>query len=151
MSLERFADLAADGEHRVQARHRVLEDHRDLAPPDLAQLGVGETQQVAASEHRRAVRDLSSAREDAHQRERGHALAAARLADDAERFTGGDVEADAVAGMHRPATSPEPDLEVLDGEERLAAGHQPPRSFGSRASRSPSPIRLMLMAVITIA
>ena len=29
--LERLADLLADGQDRVQARHRVLEDHRDLA------------------------------------------------------------------------------------------------------------------------
>ena len=28
---ERLADLPPDREHRVQARHRVLEDHRDVA------------------------------------------------------------------------------------------------------------------------
>ena len=36
--LERLADLAPDRQHRVQARHRVLEDHRDLAAADPAQL-----------------------------------------------------------------------------------------------------------------
>src|SRR5207249_11870424 len=38
--LERFADLTADRQHRVQRRHRVLEDHRDLAPADAAQRAV---------------------------------------------------------------------------------------------------------------
>ena len=33
-AVERLADLPPDREHRVQARHRVLEDHRDLLAPD---------------------------------------------------------------------------------------------------------------------
>ena len=35
---ERLVDLVADREHRVQRRHRVLEDHRDLAAAELAEL-----------------------------------------------------------------------------------------------------------------
>ena len=34
----RLGDLVADAVHRVQARERVLEDHRDVAAADLAQL-----------------------------------------------------------------------------------------------------------------
>ena len=38
VGLERLADLPADRQHRVQRRHRILEDHRDLAAADRAQL-----------------------------------------------------------------------------------------------------------------
>jgi hypothetical protein len=33
----RLGDLLADGEHRVERRHRLLEDHRDLGAADVAQ------------------------------------------------------------------------------------------------------------------
>ena len=33
-----FADLAADGQHRVERGHRVLEDHGDLVAADMAHL-----------------------------------------------------------------------------------------------------------------
>ena len=57
--------------------------------------------------------------EDPEQRERGDALAAARLADDPERLARRDVERDPVDGVDVPALGPELDVEVLDGEERL--------------------------------
>ena len=40
--------LAADREHRVQRRHRLLEDHRDLAAAHAAHLFFAEREQVAA-------------------------------------------------------------------------------------------------------
>jgi hypothetical protein len=36
--LQGLADLEAHGEARVEARHRLLEDHRHLAADDLAEL-----------------------------------------------------------------------------------------------------------------
>ena len=147
--LERLADLPADGQHRVQARHRVLEDHRDVLAADRAKLLVGEPDQVAALEVRRAVRDAAGARQDPEQRQRGDALPAAGFSDDPERLAGSDVEGDAVDGVDDPATRPEADLEVLDGEQRLT--HALPRNLGSSASRSPSPIRLNPSTEITIA
>ena len=36
--LEHLGDLAADAERRVERRHRLLEDERDLAPADPADL-----------------------------------------------------------------------------------------------------------------
>jgi len=38
MRLERLSDLPPDREHGVQARHRILEDHRDVLAADLPQL-----------------------------------------------------------------------------------------------------------------
>jgi len=47
----RLDQLPADLELRVQRRQRVLEDHRDLVPADVAQLLLGGGQEVAAVEH----------------------------------------------------------------------------------------------------
>ena len=149
--LEGLADLPPDGEHRVQARHRVLEDHRDVAAADLPQLGVRKLEKVAVLEHRRARGDLAGAREDAEEREGGDALAAAGLADDPECLARRDVERDPVDGVDGSPARPELDVEVLDREERLAAGLHRERSLGSSASRSPSPMRLKPSTVSTIA
>ena len=138
--LERLADLPADRQHRVERGHRVLEDHRDLAAADRAQLLVVQREQVAAVEHRRAARDAAVAREDPEQRERGDALAAARLADDPERLARRDVERDPVDRVDEPALGAEVDVQVVDDEEGLSSHGL--CSFGSSASRRPSPIRL---------
>ena len=146
-----LAQLAPDGEHRVQARHRVLEDHRDLAATDRAQLRVAHVRELGAVEARAAGGDAAGARQDAEQRERRDALAAARLADDAERLAGRDVERDAVDRVDDAAARPEAHLEAVDLEQRRARRHARPRSFGSSASRRPSPIRLNPSTDSTIA
>ena len=122
--LERLADLAPDREHRVQARHRVLEDHRDLPAADVPQLLVGELRSgrdprksaLPAVDATRPGRIPSSASD-------GDALAAAGLADDPERLAGRDVERDPVDGVDRPARGPELDTEVLDRQESASLGH----------------------------
>ena len=53
----RLGDLVADRQHRVQRRHRVLEDHRHVAAADLAELLLRQLQQVLALEDRLALRD----------------------------------------------------------------------------------------------
>ena len=66
---QRLHDLEADGEHRVERRHRLLEDHRDVAPANLAHLVVGELQQVAALEEDAAADDAPGGlREEPHDR-----------------------------------------------------------------------------------
>ena len=86
-------------------RHRVLEDHRDLAAADLAQLARRRaSSRSRPSKMRRAARRRGPARgRMPEQRERRDALAAARLADDAERLARRDVERDAVDGVDRAA------------------------------------------------
>ncbi len=54
--------LYADGQHRIERGHRVLEDHRHLPPPDAAHLSRREFQQVAAVEHDRARFNLARRR-----------------------------------------------------------------------------------------
>jgi hypothetical protein len=94
-------DLVADGERRIERRHRLLEDHRDAIAADVAQRRGRQAKEVGAFEEDFAGGHPARARDEAHDRERGHALAAARFADEAERAAGSDVEIDAVDGGER--------------------------------------------------
>ena len=47
--MQRFGDLLADRHHRVERRHRLLEDHRDLVAAHVAHLLLGELEQIAPS------------------------------------------------------------------------------------------------------
>jgi hypothetical protein len=48
MQRDRLGKLLADGQHRIERGHRLLEDHRDLVAADLAHLGSLSFEQVAA-------------------------------------------------------------------------------------------------------
>src|SRR2546423_10944171 len=119
--MKRLPKLASDRQPRVQARHRVLEDHRDLPAPQPAELAVVELQQVAISEHGSSGLDSACTREQAEQSQRGHALATARFADDPERLARGDLERGPVHGVDRPAARPGLDAQIFDLYEPLAS------------------------------
>ena len=87
-------------------------------------------------------------RDQAHDRERGHRLAAAGLADDPERLALLDREADAVDGAHDALAGEEVGAEVVDFEQ----GHGYV-SFvrGSSASRRPSAMKLAQTTSVAIA
>src|SRR5262249_24546125 len=114
MRLEGLANLPPDRQYGVQRRHRILEDHRDLLAAHRPQRPVALPDQIASLEHGLARLDPAVPRQQTEDCERGDALAAAGLADDAERLAGGYVEGDAVDRVHRTAARPETDTEVLD-------------------------------------
>ena len=62
MRPHRLDQLVADAVERVQRRERVLEDHRDLLAAHLAQLLVGQLEQVAALEQDLAAEAARSTR-----------------------------------------------------------------------------------------
>ena len=62
--------------HRVQRRHRILEDHRDLVAADRPQLARVHPQQVLALPQRLSRRDRVRLGVEAHDRQAGDALAA---------------------------------------------------------------------------
>ena len=131
--LERLGDDEADALARVQRRVRVLEDHHHLAP-DRPHLRAREVRDVAPVED-----DLAAGRvEQAHDAARHRRLAAAGLADDAERLALVDGEGDAVDGLDGadllleddPARDREVLLQVLDDEQLVARA----RRLGRRRS-----------------
>jgi hypothetical protein len=84
VKLQRLRNLAANGQHRVEGRHRILKNHRNLAASDATHLLVADLEQVAAVEPdlaghgpRRRMRDQT------HEGHSCHAFATARLTDEA--------------------------------------------------------------------
>ena len=153
MGEDRLDELFADRDDRVERGHRVLEDHGDLAAAQVPHLIVGQLDEVDAAEEDLAAGDPAGRlRQETQQGQRGHALAAARLADDTERLVRRHIEAHAVDGMDEAGRGGELDPQVTDGEEGVAGrrgrrdeirddlGHR--LSRGSSASRRPSPRRL---------
>ena len=83
----RLGDLVADGQHRIERGHRLLEDHRDLVAAHVAHRLFVELQQIASVELDSAAGDAARRiGHQPHQGQRGHALAAAGFADDRQRL-----------------------------------------------------------------
>ncbi len=61
--------------------------------------------------------DLAGGQHELHSREGGDALAAAALADNAQHFTIGNVERDAVQGLGHAYNGVEVGVEVLDAQD----------------------------------
>jgi len=111
-------DLLADRVHRIERSHRLLEDHRHLAAAQAAALVGRESEDVAALEQDRLGLDLARwTRHQAHDRERGHALAAAGLADQADGAAATDREVDAVDRAEQAAVGVEVGAETAHLEE----------------------------------
>src|SRR5262249_50329893 len=89
-------------------------------------------------------------RNEAQDRERGHALAAARLAHDAQGLAGGDGERDAIDGADHAVVRIEVGLEVFDAKEIVARHHASLAPSTLRGS-SPSPKKLNASTVRNIA
>ena len=109
-----LGDLLADGEHRVERGHGVLEDHSDPVPANLGHLLFGQREQVAVAEKHAPAADLPGWVDEPQDRERGHALAGAGLADDAEDLAGLDGEREAVHGFEQTGAQPEMSAQVLN-------------------------------------
>ena len=87
---QHLADLRADRVQRIERGHRLLEDHRDLAAADRAQLAVPRPAAGRAPAKRIAAGRLGAV-DQAEDRQRGDRLARARFADEGEFLAGGDL------------------------------------------------------------
>ena len=123
---DRLDDLRADRVHGTEGGHRLLEDEADVAASNRAYLAaVGleldqvDFRSVRAREDDLAFDDSAGTIDDAQDRLRRDALAAAALADDAERLSREDVEGRAVDGLGRSLVLEEAGLQVPHRQERL--------------------------------
>ena len=120
---DRLDDLVADPVKRVEAGQRVLEHHADAGAAHLAHLvGRGVVDALPVEPHL-AAGDASRRLEQADHGGAGQRLAGARFTDHAQHLAGGDVEGDPVHRDELAAAAEEGDLEVADGEDRLAHRH----------------------------
>ena len=111
-----LGDLPADGVDRRQRRHRVLEDHRDLAAADVPQLALRQAEQLAALVDDRAFDHGVGIVDQAHDAQQRDGLARAGFADDAEDLALADVERDVVDGAHQAVLGAEGDAQIADLE-----------------------------------
>src|SRR5262249_54022155 len=116
-----FGDLPADGEHRVERGHRLLEDHRDLLAADPAHLFLARPKQVHAVED-----DLSADNapgrigHEPQDRQTGHALTAAALTHEAERLALIERERHTIDSLDVATIAVEVRLQLLDVEKHVA-------------------------------
>jgi len=59
VDVDRLRDLAADGKHRIQRRHRLLEDHGDPPSADPSHVSLRERKQVLTVQDNLPANDLS--------------------------------------------------------------------------------------------
>src|SRR5665213_539724 len=119
MAQDGLDDLLADGEARIERGHWLLEDHRQPVAAQIAQGFVGHVKQVEPVEADRAFDLGRMFRQQTHDGERGHALAAAGFADEAERRAVGYRKIDAVDRMRNAAVvAVEGDPKALDLDQR---------------------------------
>jgi hypothetical protein len=103
VQLEALGHQTLDAEHRVQAGDGILEDHRDVAAADAADVGLGERQEVPpleldAAADGRVGRHAGEADDGAGR----DALAAAALADQSYQLSGPHIEAHVVHRVDGP-------------------------------------------------
>jgi hypothetical protein len=89
---QRLGNLETDGQHRVEAGHRLLEDHGDVVAAHIPHRLFRQRQQIAARELDAALDAAVLVRNQSHDGERGDALARARFTDDRHRLLCGNVE-----------------------------------------------------------
>ena len=115
MRADRFHDLLANGEDRVQRGHRFLENHCDAGATQTLHRAVGQFQKILSLELDAAAADAGRrAWQQAHDGQRGDAFAAAGFADDAEDFALLQAEGNVFDGGHLAAAGLERCGEVAD-------------------------------------
>ncbi len=131
---QRLHDLEADRVHRVQRRHRLLEDRSDLVAAQRAQRSLVEAAQLAPEELDRAGH-AGVLGQQAEERHRARALARAGLAHDGEHLAAPDDVVHVDRSRVELPLDPELHAEVVDLEDHLRKGLMRCRDLGLDARR----------------
>ena len=128
----------------VQGGERILEDHADLCAAQLALVLQGQFRQVLTVQDDLSGGDPAPLGKQSHEGQRGHRLAGARLAHDAQGFARVHVQVDAGECVDHAGADLNVGVEVPDVQERSVSHSSSHllRSRTSKASRRPSPIKL---------
>ena len=117
MQLERFLDLVADAENRIQRRARVLKNVADHAAADLLQFTRRHLQSVPAIQQNFPADVIRRRRRhEPRDGKRGDGLAAAAFADEADGFAGTNRQRHAVHGAQGVRAGAEVHFQVFDLE-----------------------------------
>ena len=132
--LEHVDELVADARDRVERVHRALEDERDVPPAEPAQV-LAACRPSSSSPLKRMLPPATwpGRPQDLHDRVRDRALAAARLARQADDLAGMDRERDPVDGAARILSPAVLDDEAVDlDERRLSSSRSRRRDLGGQ-------------------
>ena len=140
---QRFGHLAADGKHRVERGHGLLENHGNSLAPDLSDPFLAQVQKVLVLEKNLPLDLCRRAAQKLENGKGGHALPAPALADQPHGLPFKEIEVHPVHGIHDPVHGVEPGDQVPDREQRRSSVTHS-LNLGSRASLKPSPRRLKL-------
>ncbi len=117
MLAKHLADLVADGQHRVQRGHRLLEDHGNPPAANPSHAGFRQRGEFVVAEPDMASGDAADGlRQQAQDRQRGHGLAAAGLAEQCEGLAAPDGQADTVDRADGIAAAAQLHRQVLDSQ-----------------------------------
>ena len=106
-------DLLAHGHDRVQARHRILKNHRDTFAADQAHAALVKLHQIVSVKDDLARAARRAFRQEPENGKRRCCFACAGLADDTERLAAVNAEADAIDGLCRHAAGMKLDMQVV--------------------------------------
>src|SRR6185295_9846275 len=119
MRREDLVDLLAATHHRIERRHRFLEDHRHPGAAELAQPRFTGGKQIFSVEQHASAARPELGWEQSHHRLRDHRFSRARFADQADNLAGCDVEAHPIdrvrAFCARPSAMMLPQVGVSGG------------------------------------
>ncbi len=119
MQHQHFSDLSADGQHRIERSHRLLENHGNGVAANLPHLRFRQLEQIAPFEHDAPLDGSSGWRCDqAQDRKRGDAFAATGLADNGERLPTRDRKGNAVDCAHHAIAGEKIGFQSLDIKQR---------------------------------
>lgn len=120
-----LGNLGTASHQRVQAGHRLLENQRDLLAAVPGKFPLGKPDQFVAMQLDAATGDSPRFGNHLQDSVDGHALATARLADDAKRLSPLQSEADIIDGGNGRLILEKGDGKVLDRQDNIAHGRSP--------------------------
>src|SRR5882724_11362102 len=149
MHEDRFRDLPADREHRIERTHRILKDHCQPVATQEAHFIVGQLHQVATLEQDFTADDFSGrVRNEPEKRVCGHRFSTTRLADQRQHLSGIDMKADTVYRLCHRATIEKVRAQVANFQQSRTHFC---RNLGLSASFNPSPTRFIPSTVSKMA
>ena len=117
MDAQRFGQLERDGEARVQARQRVLEDHRHILADERPALRIRKRKEIPTGKGEAPGSYTPGEFDQPHQRQCGDALAGAGLADAADDLPRVERKIDSVDRDGWRALGAEFDAQILDFDQ----------------------------------
>jgi len=106
---------------RIQSRQRFLKDHANSRSTQLAHGSLWQGQEVLPVEENATAADAcDGARQQAHNDQRGYALAASRLAHQPQYLATPDGEGNALHHVRRPLVRVKRYTEIIDAKQNIA-------------------------------